>query len=168
MRQCWFDSIIGPRLNPLGKTNKEKVHPTTTIHITLTQYRKLHRYRGQALEAYMDVEDKGISSILAFGGITSIGSCFFRDPLQSLPADPDRHFFEHCWSLIEADQDLQMLNNLRLFNAIADLPADIIEMLYLVRNAAVHGDLDFLDTSNNGVARSGLFLLNEIIAEIVK
>lgn len=113
--------------------------------------------------------DPPTSIRLARAEIGYTGSCFYRDNFPSSTATGvQSQYFQQCWTEMDKENKLKILSEPKASPIRNGLHSDLIEMLYIVRNAAVHGELDYLDEKNNQTARTGLTLLNALIKNILR
>jgi len=167
VRDSWLCPIIRNSLNLFNPKVVNQVRGTATVHITIQEYRRTYTL-CQEMEArpqFMSYEDFSMSRLFEYGKIRHVGSCFYRES-QSTSA-PQSIFYDACWTAIEKDLNLVILKDLRASSHNPGICSDLLEMLYVVRNKAVHGTLDFVDERHNTVSRSGLFLLQAIIEKLI-
>lgn len=113
----------------------------------------------------MSEPEVSMPRLFEIGQIRHVGSCFYGQP-QVASAMQSR-LYDAFWNSIENDAHLATLLDLKKSTHKPDICSDVLEMLYLVRNNAVHGMLDFVDKTHNAVSRSGVFLLQAIIEKLV-
>lgn len=65
-----------------------------------------------------------------------------------------------------AEASLKPLADLADSTSPTTFSEDIVETLYNMRNAAMHGSLDFLKEEDNAAARAGYDLLDSLIRDI--
>ena len=167
VRECWLCSIIRKQLNLFNPEYVNMVRGTTTVHITIQEFRHLYSLcrKMEARLEFMSEPEVFMSRLFEIGQIRHVGSCFYGEP-QVASAMQSR-LYDAIWNSIENDALLATLSDLKISTHKPGICSDVLEMLYLVRNNTVHGTLDFVDKTHNAASRSGAFLLQAIIEKLV-
>jgi len=167
VRDCWLCSIIRTQLNLFNPKSVNRVHGTATVHITIQEYRHVYCLcrEMEARREFMSEPEVSMSRLFEAGQIRHVGSCFYGEP--QVASVMQSRLYDAIWNSIENDALLATLSGLKKSTHKSGICSDVLEMLYLVRNNAVHGTLDFIDKTHNVVSRSGVFLLQAIIEKLV-
>jgi len=156
-------------LVPQFARNWFRVYPGLVIPRKRGSYRlSLVTLELNAVEKlYWAVEDwlaseEGVAESISFfqllsqWGIGVAGDCFYK-----VNGQPSKDMPGRLADVIQSEASLQPLN--QIVNGSASYVADVAEMLYTLRNDAVHGDLDFLNPNQNDLARAGFELMVDLI-----
>lgn len=166
VRACWECALIRDKINLFNRLPDSGVRATGTVNISIEVWRDIYTIcRGVEAEVYnLDKKWGGMNKLFEYSKISNVGSAFFKD--LTLPDPGLNPLLQECWQGIESDQSYADIVALRDWSATPGVVPDLMEMLYLVRNHAMHGELDFVDESHNAVSSAGLFLLQGIIEAI--
>jgi len=155
--------IIEPRINYPWRTGTElRVKLTNSIALDDETFIKAYRSHAEFLDHNMTF-DLTLLQTLELVGVFSTGCCFYRDtPSTSEP----KHYGDQLINKFRSINELSTLVSLADSQNITSITEDTIEMLYNVRNTAIHGDLDFLVKEDNLAAKSASEALDSLIQDI--
>lgn len=163
---CFDADPIAAAINLFNPANENQVRGTATIALEPGPFIDLYRSVTAPSDRFMDQPMMSVEEALSMKQISFSGAMFYRDPIVGpLPADR-RPYAEACWQSITSNPALTELADLGRSSIGIGLHHDILEMVYIVRNAAVHGDLDFLAPSHNEVARTALTVLDGLVLRL--
>ena len=111
-------------------------------------------------------EDFDVSELLRDRGVTAYGNVFSKGVRRRI-ARSKRSGADQFWSDISNDGRLVRVWELSESRASDTLCPDIVEMLYLARNMAIHGTLDPAIKQHNEIARTALQVLDNIVERLV-
>jgi hypothetical protein len=154
-------------MNLYGPQNANSVRGTATVHVDLDEFLSFYWAVTALGDLFMDQEVMSVAEALSLKGIKFAGSMFYRDDTVQLIDASRKPFAEACWNGILHDPELGGLVDLANSHIAPGLQHDVMEMIYVVRNRAVHGDLDFMERAHNRVARSALAVLDRIVSELL-
>lgn len=159
--------ILEPRLAfPWRNGTDPRVRVINTVILSEHEFRALYEAHASVLSSEAGiVYSHTLHEILPALGVGSNGCCFYRIP-QTTPTPSVAALGQ--LTLHHLNQDGRSARFLDLISVQAPtlFSSDVIETLYNLRNVAVHGELDFLNASDNAVARAGYDLLESLIRDI--
>lgn len=163
-----ISTTLNPRINWPWRTGSEKrVKLTHALTLTSDQFREAYFAHSRALSSREGILfNETFHQVISVWGVGATGCCFYRmnPPVIILPNT--KRLAELTLQELKTVKALDVLVLMIDSTKPTDLGSDIIETLYNLRNAAVHGDLDFLKEEDNAVARAGLDLLDLLIRNV--
>jgi len=155
--------VIEPRITyPWRPGTESRVRETNSIAIDEEAFMLGYKAHGILLYENM-VYDLTFHQTLELGGIHTTGCCFYL----ATPSTQDaKIYFEHLIDKFRSIPELSKVVSLFDSTQTTTIVEDTIEMLYNVRNTAMHGSLDFLITEDNSAARSASEALDSLIQDI--
>jgi len=155
--------VIEPRINyPWRAGTERRVKKTNAIALDEDMFIKAYRSHGEMLQENMTF-DLTFHQTLELVGVHATGCCFYRDTPSTLePVYCANQMVNKFRSIPE----LNVLVSLVDSQEITTIAQDTIEMLYNIRNTAIHGSLDFLIRADNLAAKSACEALGSLIQDI--
>ena len=161
---CFSTPAVATKLNLCGPAPVDRVRGTATTYLDENKFVDLYRSVVAQGDNFMSEEMMSVREALSVRGIDFAGRTFTRD--ATVTSTTRVHYADACWAAIDSTPSLCQLSALAI-SPIAPGPAhDLMEMVYLVRNLAVHGTLDFLDPTHNAVAQAALSILDRLVQEV--
>lgn len=162
-RDTMSSPFIEPRINyPWRSGTESRVKKSNAIALSEDMFIKAYRAHGVMLQENMTF-DLTFHQTLELVGIYATGCCFYRDTPSTLGA-------EYCANQMvdkfRTIPELNILVSLVDSQDTTSISQDVIEMLYNVRNTAIHGSLDFLIREDNLAAKSACESLDSLIQDI--
>jgi hypothetical protein len=162
-RETMNSPIIEPRINyPWRAGIDNRVRITNAISLDEDMFIKGYRAHGVMLQENITF-NLTFHQTLELIGIHATGCCFYRDTPSTLES---QHCAIQMVDKFRAIPDLAKVVSLFESSGITTLPQDTIEMLYKVRNTAMHGSLDFLVEADNTAAKAASEALDSLIQDI--
>lgn len=135
--------------------------------LTKAQFRSAYVIHANLLASEWGiVQDETFHQALAALGVHASGCCFFRRSIPVGLAESTTAFAKLALDQFRAEASLKPLADLADSTSPTTFSEDIVETLYNMRNAAMHGSLDFLKEEDNAAARAGYDLLDSLIRDI--
>ncbi len=170
-RECSKSNIIEPRINyPWRPGTNARVRQSNAITLCEADFVLAYRCHGKML--YDNISYPGITfhQSLEVLGVYGTGSCFYRDIPNSDTTFPNNsiHYSGLMVDIMRAKPELSQLVELIDSTTITSIENDTIELLYNVRNTAVHGTLDYLNVDDNSAARAASDCLCSLLKDIIQ
>ena len=162
-RDTMNSPVIEPRINyPWRCGTEPRVKKSNAIALNEDMFIKAYRAHGVMLYENMTF-NLTFHQTLELIGVYATGCCFYRDTPSILES-------EYCANKMvdkfRAIPELNILVSLVESNEVTPIYKDVIEMLYNIRNTAIHGNLDFLIKADNQAAKSACEVLDSLIQDI--
>ncbi len=162
-RDTMNSSVIEPRINyPWRPGSESRVKIINAIALDEDMFIKAYRAHGAMLQENMTF-DLTFHQTLELVGVYATGCCFYRDTPSALKSE---YYANQMIDKFRTIPELNALVSLVESQDITSISEDIIEILYNVRNTAIHGDLDFLIKEDNLAAKSACEALDSLIQDI--
>lgn len=168
-RECSKSNTVEPRINyPWRPGTESRVRQSNAITLNEAEFVLAYRCHGKML--YDEISYPGISfhQSLEVLGVYGTGCCFYRDVPNSDTTFPTNsaHYSALMVDIMRTKPQLSQLVQLIDSTTISTIENDTIELLYNVRNTAVHGTLDYLDGNDNSAARAASDCLSSLLKDI--
>lgn len=162
-RETMNSPVIEPRINyPWRRGREPRIRASNAIALDEHSFILGYRAHGEILKENMTFE-LTFHQTLELVGVHATGCCFYRNTPSTLQS-------QYCAiQMIDKFRAIPALNNMvSLYEStnITTLTEDTIEMLYNVRNTAIHGSLDFLEETDNSAAKAASEALDSLIQDI--
>ena len=155
--------VIQPRINyPWQSGAEPRVRIINALAIGEDMFIKAYRAHGVMLQENMTF-NLTFHQTLELVGVYATGCCFYRHTPSTLESNYCAKQMVDKFRLIP---ELNLLVALADSTDVTNLTQDTIEMLYNVRNTAMHGSLDFLVKKDNLAAKSACEALDSLIQDI--
>lgn len=162
-RDTMKSPVIEPRINyPWRAGTESRVRPTNSLALDDDTFIKAYRSHAEFLYQNMTFNLTFLQT-LELIGVYSTGCCFYRDTPSTSEAV---QYGTQLINKFRSINELSTLVSLAESQNITSIAEDTIEMLYNVRNTAIHGDLDFLIKEDNLAAKSASEALDSLIQDI--
>ena len=159
--------VVEPRINrPWRAGTDSRVRVTHAITLERAQFRAAYEAHAQVLQEGIADFDLTIHQTLPALGVHTTGCCFYRGAVDTgLPAGT-KGYGNRMVDLFRSSPSFAELVHMIESPDPTDLASDVVETLYNVRNAAMHGSLDFLNEQDNATARAAYDLLDSLVRDI--
>jgi len=159
---------LEPRINRPWRTGSDRrVRQTHALTLTREQFRDAYDAHHRALDSPVGmVFDETLHQVLPALGVGATGCCFYRVAPPISISSATRALAQLTLQELRTVTTLSGLVSLIESNTQTEFGADILEMLYNLRNIAIHGALDFLQERDNAAARAGYDLLDSLIRNV--
>jgi hypothetical protein len=160
---------IEPRINRFWRPGTEsRVRKTSTISLDYDQFERAYRIHARVLEEppHMPTFNLTLHQTLPILGVHSTGSCFYKGPVDSTFGTVHLPAAHRMVELFRTSTKLTNLVEMIDAQNTASFAADILETMYNTRNVAMHGELDFLEPTDNYAARTAFDLLDNLVKSI--
>lgn len=170
-RECSNSNVIEPRINyPWRAGTEPRVRQSNAIAISESEFVLAYRCHGNMLYENMSYEGISFHQSLEVLGIFGTGCCFYKGTPNTDPAFPNNssHYSGLMVDIMRTKPELSELVNLIDSTTITSILNDTTELMYNVRNTAVHGTLDYLDKNDNSAARAASDCLSSLLKDIIQ
>ena len=170
-RECSNSNVIEPRINYPWRTGTElRVRQSNAITLSESEFVLAHRCHGNILYQNMAYEGVTFHQALEILGVFGTGCCFYRDSPNTDPTFPNNseHYSSIMVEIMRTKPEISQLVELIDSSTITSITNDTIELMYNVRNTAVHGTLDYLDNNDNSAARAASDCLSSLLKDIIQ
>ena len=142
--------------------NSSALPSPALVHLGYQQYRHLY---SASIEAYDLANDfTSTDKVLLARGLKYLGTVVCS--AGAVPSTRAPAPILDAWSEIERKPALNELMSVSNMRRKADLHEDLIQHIYVVRNAAMHGAKDWQEKIDNEITRTALVLIRDLNEDI--